>query len=86
MSTSHLPLVTENVLRVGPAGEEILNFAAARKTGLIVMPPSRHNGLERLMLLGGVSRAVVRHAPCPVLIFRQPRQAAAVAVPESAVA
>ena len=73
---THLPVTAETVVTVGPAAAEILRIAAHRKAGLIVLAPSRHNALERL-LLGSVCKAVVRGAPCPVLVHREPASQAA---------
>lgn len=70
-AATHLPVTAETVVTVGPAAGEILRVAGQRKVGLIVLAPSRHNALERL-LLGSVCKAVVRGASCPVLVHREP--------------
>lgn len=56
-------------VRMGPAAEEIVEFARAGNTELIVIPSNSRTGVERL-LLGSVSERVVRLAPCPVLVLR----------------
>jgi nucleotide-binding universal stress UspA family protein len=61
--------VTQEVT-IGPAPEEIHRIAAKYDAGLIVMAPSGHTPLQRL-LLGSVCKAVVRTAPCPVLVHRE---------------
>lgn len=61
--------VAETILRIGtPAGEVV---ATAREWGaeLIVVGTHGRGGLERLML-GSVAEAVLRDAPCPVLVVR----------------
>lgn len=65
-----LAVPVENVVTVGPGPDEILRIAGQYDAGLIVMAPSGHTGLQRL-LLGSVCRAVVRSAPCPVLVHRE---------------
>lgn len=44
---------------------------AARGADLVVVGASRLGGLGRL-LLGSVSRSVMAHAPCPVVIVHEP--------------
>jgi nucleotide-binding universal stress UspA family protein len=56
---------------VGPAAPEILRLARKHDAGLIVMAESGHGNLERLVI-GSVCKAVVRAAPCPVLVHREP--------------
>jgi nucleotide-binding universal stress UspA family protein len=66
-----LPVATDTLVTTGPVADEIVRIAAKLKAGLIVLAPSSHRGLERL-LLGSVCRSVVRSAPCPVLVHREP--------------
>src|SRR5215208_2442287 len=62
-------IVNERHLREGLAEEEIVEVAEEIGAGLIVMG-SRGHGRLRRALMGSVSDAVVRHAPCPVTIVR----------------
>jgi nucleotide-binding universal stress UspA family protein len=63
-------------IRRGRAAEEIL--AAARESGasLIAMATHGRTGLGRL-LFGSVAEAVLRHAPVPVFMIREPHLVAA---------
>lgn len=65
-----LTVPVETLVTVGPGPEEILRIAAKHDAGLIVMAESGHTGLQRLML-GSVCKAVIRSAPCPVLVHRE---------------
>lgn len=76
VKTAQLPVVAEKLVTVGPAAEVIVRIAEAHDAGLIVMAPSKHTTLEQFMLLGSVTKAVIRHATCPVLIYRQPGERA----------
>ncbi len=56
----------------GPdAAEAIVNFARNRSAPLIAMTTHGRTGLARV-LAGSVAMAVVRDAPCPVLVTRSP--------------
>lgn len=66
-----LPATAETIVTVGPAAEEIVRLAAKFQAAKIVMAPSSHTSLQHL-LLGSVCRPVIRTAPCPVLIHREP--------------
>lgn len=55
----------------GYAKSVILDEAAEWHAELIVLGSHGRKGLQRF-LLGSVSEAVARHAPCPVLIVRMP--------------
>ena len=55
----------------GDPATEILRIAKENKVEMIVMSSHGRTGLERI-LMGSVAEKVVRRAPCPVLIFKQP--------------
>jgi len=50
---------------------EILTFAESHDVDLIVMASHGRTGLSRL-LMGSIAEGVMRKAPCPVLVVRQP--------------
>lgn len=56
----------------GDAGDEILRVAAEEQARLIVMATSGRSVLGRL-LLGSVTRKVMRSSTCPVLTIKQPK-------------
>lgn len=66
-----LPASAETMVTVGPAPEEIVRLAAKFNAGLIVVAPSSKTAVERITM-GSVCRAVIRMAPCPVLVHRGP--------------
>lgn len=76
-----LPVQAERLVTVGPGAEEIQRIAAKYDAGLIVLAPSGHTALERLVI-GSVCKSVIRSAPCPVLVHRE----AGAAVPQRAAA
>lgn len=57
------------LLRVGPAAPVILHEASILPAQLLVIGTHGRTGLERLAL-GNVAEAVVRRAPCSVLVVR----------------
>jgi nucleotide-binding universal stress UspA family protein len=59
----------ELVHRAGPPGEVVSEVAKERNAELIVIGTHGHTGLQRF-LLGSVATAVLRHAPCDVLVCR----------------
>lgn len=65
-----LPRV-EIAVRVGEPQREIVAEAQAWGAHLIVMGSHGRTGLRRL-LMGSVAEYVMRHAPCPVEIVREP--------------
>lgn len=58
-------------LREGDPAHEIVAVARERGAGLIVVGSRGQTGLRRL-ILGSVARNVLLHAPCSVLIVREP--------------
>ena len=61
--------VKSNVLE-GDAASQIASFATEAHADLIVMPSHGYHGVKRF-LLGSVTEAVLRHAPCEVLVLRR---------------
>jgi nucleotide-binding universal stress UspA family protein len=61
----------EIVVVHGVPFHEILETAKTQKVDLIVMGTHGRTGLQHI-LLGSVAEKVVRLAPCPVLVARQP--------------
>lgn len=59
---------------VGRSDDEIVVLALGKDVDLIVMASHGRTGLSRL-LMGSVAEAVMRTAPCPVLIVKQPAKA-----------
>jgi len=57
-------------LVMGDPASEIVRVAKEEHPELIVLGTHGRTGLSRI-LMGSVAEAVVRHAPCPVLIYRQ---------------
>ena len=68
-------LVGEVVVGHGVPFQEILDIARARQVNLIVMGTHGRTGLTHV-LMGSVAEKVVRLAPCPVMVARQPAPAA----------
>ena len=64
----------EHRLATGPPAREIVELAKEKGVDLIVMGTHGRTGLGR-MLMGSVAEAVVRHAPCPVFVFKAPPKA-----------
>lgn len=54
---------------VGKPGTEIVKTAKDWPADVIVIGSHGHGGMTRL-LVGSVAEAVMRHAPCPVLVVR----------------
>ena len=61
--------VAEAHLRMGEVDLEIVGLAKELEAGLIVMGCRGHRGIRRA-IEGSISDAVIRHAPCPVLVVR----------------
>jgi nucleotide-binding universal stress UspA family protein len=60
---------TRTHLRMGEVDLEIVGLAKELGAGLIVMGCRGHRGIRRA-IEGSISDAVIRHAPCPVLVVR----------------
>ena len=56
-------------LTMGDPAGEIVRIAAEEGVEMIVLGTHGRSGLTR-MLMGSVAEAVVRRAPCPVLVYR----------------
>lgn len=56
---------------VGDPVKKIVSIAAAEGVDMIVMSSHGRTGLSRV-LMGSVAEGVVRHAHCPVVIFKRP--------------
>ena len=61
-------------LRMGAVDLEIVALAKEVGAGLIVMGCRGQRGIRRL-IEGSISDAVIRHAPCPVLVVRSRERA-----------
>jgi nucleotide-binding universal stress UspA family protein len=68
--------VTRSHLRMGEVDLEIVGLARELEADLIVMGCRGRGGIRRA-IEGSVSDAVVRHAPCPVLVVRSHESAEA---------
>jgi nucleotide-binding universal stress UspA family protein len=66
-------LAVEEVIGHGDAASEIVRIARERKVDLIVISSHGRTGLGRI-LFGSTAEAVVRHAPCPVLVVKPPQE------------
>ncbi len=55
----------------GEPGESIVEAAVAEDVDVVLVGAHNRGTLGRL-LMGSVSEHVARHAPCPVLIVREP--------------
>lgn len=65
-------LDVEEVIAHGDAASEIVRVAKERGVDLIVISSHGRTGLGRIFF-GSTAEAVVRHAPCPVLVVKPPR-------------
>ena len=63
-------------LRKGKVDLEIVALAEELRADLIVMGCRGHRGIRRA-IEGSISDGVIRHAPCPVLVVRREKEAAA---------
>ena len=66
--------VTGTHLRMGKVDLEIVGLAKELGADLIVMGCRGHRGIRRA-IEGSISDAVIRHAPCPVLVVRSQESA-----------
>jgi nucleotide-binding universal stress UspA family protein len=66
-------LELEELIVHGEAASEIVRVAKERKVDLIVISSHGRTGLGRI-LFGSTAEAVVRHAPCPVLVVKPPQE------------
>jgi nucleotide-binding universal stress UspA family protein len=64
-------LEVEEVIVHGDAAAEIVRVAQEREVDLIVISSHGRTGWGRI-LFGSTAEAVVRHAPCPVLVVKPP--------------
>ena len=55
----------------GDPASEIVKLAKSEQVDMIVMGTTGRTGISRL-LLGSTAEQVLRHAPCPVLMVKQP--------------
>ena len=70
-STLHRPADMVSIeVRSGTAADEIVDAAIDYGCDLIIMATHGRSGLSHL-LLGSVTEAVIRRAPCPVLAVRE---------------
>jgi nucleotide-binding universal stress UspA family protein len=58
-------------LKIGDPVKKILGVAAAENVNMIVLSSHGRTGLSRV-LMGSIAEGVVRHANCPVVVFKQP--------------
>jgi len=56
-------------LTMGDPAGEIVRIAGEEGAEMIVLGTHGRSGMSR-MLMGSVAEAVVRRAPCPVLVYR----------------
>jgi universal stress protein A len=57
-------------LTMGDPAGEVVRLAEEEQADMIVLGTHGRTGLTRL-LMGSVAEAIVRHAPCPVLVYRE---------------
>jgi nucleotide-binding universal stress UspA family protein len=63
----------ERHYRRGTPATQIVRFAKTHDMHLIVMASHGRTGLARL-IMGSVAEGVMRKAPCPILIVKQPKE------------
>lgn len=67
-------VMVEHVMREGDPVDEVLAEAKSRAVDLIIMGTRGRRGVGRLVM-GSVAEAVLRRAPCPVLVVKEPMPA-----------
>ena len=65
-----LGIEAQPMIEVGDPGPTICAVAERDHSDVIVMGTHGHGWLQRV-LLGSVSKHVLAHAPCPVLVFKE---------------
>lgn len=70
-------------LTMGDPAAEIVRIAGDEHAEMIVLGTHGRTGITRL-LMGSVAEAIVRHAPCPVLVYRETAERLAARKPEPA--
>jgi universal stress protein A len=55
----------------GSPAESIIDYARSQGCDMIVMGSHGENNIRRL-LVGSTTETVMRHAPCPVLVYKSP--------------
>ncbi len=66
-------LDVEELIVHGEAASEIVRVAKERSVDLIVVSSHGRTGLGRI-LFGSTAEAIVRHAPCPVLVVKPAKE------------
>ncbi len=66
-------LAVEELIVHGEAASEIVRVAKERSVDLIVVSSHGRTGLGRI-LFGSTAEAIVRHAPCPVLVVKPAKE------------
>jgi len=69
-------VAAKSLVRVGAPAMEIVEAALELRADLVVLATHGRTGLKHV-LIGSVAEHVVRRAPCPVLVVREPAHAAA---------
>ena len=64
----------EELIVHGEAASEIVRVAKEKEVDLIVVSSHGRTGLGRI-LFGSTAEAIVRHAPCPVLVVKPANEA-----------
>ncbi|NTU91792.1 MAG: universal stress protein [Chlorobiaceae bacterium] len=67
----------------GSPADAIIDYAKTHNIDMIVMGSHGENNIHRL-LVGSTTETVMRHAPCPVLVFKAPESAEATYVTSAA--